>query len=61
MGLIGYLDVSVYANSKFTWKQMGQIRLGLKDNLDVSVYAKSEIPWQEMKEIRLKLLEESTL
>ena len=32
------LDVSIYVNSKYNWKQMYQIRCGLKANLDVSLY-----------------------
>ena len=55
VGLKENLDVSLYANPEFNWKQMEQIRLDLKDNLDVSKYAKLEYNWQQMKEIREKL------
>ena len=55
-----YLELSIYNNSDFCFKQMSQIRVGLKDNLDVSIYAKREFDWEEMKKIRLKLLENKT-
>ena len=58
MGLIGDVDVSIYANPKFAWQQMEQIRLGLKEGLDVSEYAKPEITAKEMEQIREKSLKE---
>ena len=33
-GLVDNLDVSLYANPKYTWNQMEQIRLELKANLE---------------------------
>ena len=41
-GLLNNLDVSLYANSEFSAKQMFEIMLGLLDNLDASVYANPE-------------------
>ena len=61
LGLKDNLNVFIYANSEFNWKQMAQIRLGLKNNLDVSIYAKPEILWGQMEGIRLNLLEKKAL
>ena len=54
------LDISWYADPKYSWNQMNKIRLGLIENLDVSIYAKREFDWEEMEEIRLKLLKNKT-
>lgn len=51
------VDVSVYAHSKFDWKQMRQLRLGLEDKLDVSIYNNPFFSAGQMQEIRLGLLE----
>ena len=39
-GLENNLDVSIYANPRFSSFQMYTIRTGLEENLDVSIYAK---------------------
>ena len=54
-GLEANIDVSIYANPKYYWKQMKEIRLGLEEDLNVSIYAKIEFYYQQMEEIRLGL------
>ena len=54
-GLINNIDVSVYAKTKFDWKQMQEIREGLENNLDVSVYAKEEFTFSQMEQIKYGL------
>jgi len=54
-GLNDNLDVSIYANPEYSWRQMEEIRKGLEDNIDVSVYAKVKMSWREMERIRKKL------
>lgn len=55
-------DSSLFKNEKFKnekiefyWKQMEQIRFGLKNNIDISSYLNPDIDWEEMRRIRLKL------
>ena len=55
LGLEENIDVSIYANSKFSASQMREIREGLKNNLDVSIYAKTKFNEKQMKQIRLGL------
>ena len=40
-GIQENLNVLLYAKKEYNWKQMDEIRLGLKDNLDISVFLKS--------------------
>ena len=54
-GIQDNLDVSIYANLKYSWEQMQEIREGLKDKVNVSIYAKPELDWKEMGKIRLDL------
>ncbi len=56
IGLSKNLDVSVYADPKYDWRQMDQIRLGLYNGVDVSKYNDPKIPWEEMEQIRNELL-----
>ena len=51
LGLKNNLNVSLYVNPKFTWKQMELIRLGLERNIDVSIYANPNIDYKEMETI----------
>ena len=55
LGLEENIDVSIYANSKFSASQMREIREGLKNNLDVSIYAKKSFTAERMLNERLKL------
>ena len=45
-GLEDNINVSLYANTEFTWAQMEQIRLGLKHGFDVSIYLNPTIDWK---------------
>ena len=49
------MDVSVYADSKYNWMQMQEIRLGLEKKLSVSLYTNYLFSHTQMKEIRLGL------
>ena len=40
--------MSEYADPKFNYKQMEQIRLGLENDVDVSEYADPDFNWIEM-------------
>ena len=57
-GLQADLDVSWYANPKFDWQQMRDIKWGLEKKLDVSIYANPEFNWSQMDEIRIGLYHE---
>ena len=57
-GLEMKLDVSIYADPYYNWKQMIQIRHGLMCNLDVSKYSDPTYSWDKMNTIRLELLEQ---
>lgn len=46
------VNVSIYADTKFDWKQMREIRLGLKNGEDSSWYAKPHLSWEQMKGCR---------
>ena len=46
------VNVSIYADTKFDWKQMREIRLGLKNGEDSSWYAKPHLSWEQMKDCR---------
>ena len=54
-GLENKLDVSIYANSRFSSFQMYQIRLGLEEKLDVSIYAKECFNSSQMSFLRFVL------
>ena len=58
IGLKKGLDVSIYANPKFSFSQMRQIKSDLEDNLNVSIYAKKELDWEQMRKIRWELEKE---
>ena len=51
-GLEEGLDVSIYANPEYSWRQMEEIRKGLKEDLDVSWYANPSISARAMELIR---------
>lgn len=55
LGLEENIDVSIYANSKFSASQMREIREGLEKGLNVSIYANPEYYWQQMENIRKQL------
>jgi uncharacterized protein (DUF342 family) len=55
LGLEQNLDVSVYADEQYSWKQMKELRLGLEHQVDVTVYAKPLYRADQMREIRLGL------
>lgn len=44
-----------YANPKYNWQQMRQIRLGIEQNIDVSKYNNSDISWEKMLRKRQEL------
>ena len=52
IGIKSNLDVSIYANPEYSWRQMEEIRKGLKEDLDVSWYANPSISVREMELIR---------
>ena len=54
-GLEQGLDISWYANSYLSHREMELIRWGLEDNLDVSLYANKGYSFKHMREIREKL------
>jgi len=51
-GLEYGLDVSVYADPKYSWQQMDQILAGLEADLDVSAYADPKYDAGQMRVIR---------
>ena len=55
LGLTAGLDVSVYADPRYSSQQMEQIRLGLEAGIDVSAMLDSNLSWEEMKRIRMKV------
>ena len=57
-GLQADLDVSWYANPKFDWQQMRDIKWGLEKKLDVSKYANPKNNWKKMLKIKKSLLNE---
>lgn len=50
-------QIKIYADSKFSGEQMGQIRCGLENGVDVTVYAKPEFNAFQMYEICVGLEE----
>ena len=54
-GLEDNLDISIYANKKYSGEQMEQIRLGLENKIDVSKYANVEYDDIQMLKIRKEL------
>ena len=51
-GLEKNLDVSIYVNPEYSWRQMKEIRKGLEQGLDISWYANSYLSHREMELIR---------
>ncbi|WP_026528591.1 DUF342 domain-containing protein [Butyrivibrio sp. VCD2006] len=51
-GLEQNLDVSIYADEQYGWKQMRELRLGLEHQIDVTPYAKPLYRADQMREIR---------
>lgn len=51
-GLKQGLDVSVYADPRYSKWQMDQIRRGLEEGLDVSTYANPKYDSEKMEKIR---------
>ena len=58
-GLERNVDVSIYADTKYTAEQMREILVGLDLDLDVSQYANPKYSSEEMRETRRRLYEES--
>lgn len=56
LGLIGDIDVSLYAYRKYRHHQMKQIRLGLEKKIDVSLYLNPLFSDIQMQEIRTGLM-----
>ena len=54
-GLENNLDVSIYANPRFSSFQMHIIRTGLEGNLDVSIYAKECFDESQMSFLKFTL------
>ncbi len=53
LGLEHNLDVSVYADERYSWRQMRELRLGIEHQIDVKPYAKPLYRADQMREIRL--------
>ena len=60
-GLEDGLNVSFYADPKFSWKQMEQVRLGLEYGLAAWLYAKTKFSWKQMERKRKKMYVEQKL
>jgi hypothetical protein len=58
VGLSQGVDVSLFADPRFSANQMFAIRICLYDGVDVSKYADPSIPWEKMIDIRKSLLED---
>lgn len=54
-GVKSGVDVLMYADTKYNWQQMFQIRVGLECGLNASIYADERYNWEQMQEIRLGL------
>ena len=54
-GIVKDVDVSVYADPAYTYRQMRQIRMGLESNISVTDYANPEIKEVEMASMRKAL------
>ena len=52
IGIKSNLDVSIYANPEYSWRQMEEIRKGLKQSLDISWNANPSISARAMELIR---------
>lgn len=59
-GLEAGVDVSKYADPKFSWVQMFEIRTGLENGVNVDKYADPKFNWQQMIQIREELEKEKT-
>lgn len=57
LGLEQNLDVSIYADERYGWKQMRELRKGLEHQIDVTPYAKPLYRADQMREIRLGIEE----
>ena len=57
-GVKSGVDVLMYADTKYNWQQMFQIRVGLEYGLSASMYANEKYDWEQMQEIRLGLEQE---
>ena len=55
LGIENGIDVSIYANPEFDYRQMVQILKGLENNIDVTTYLNPTIEWEQMEKIRLEL------
>ena len=55
LGLEQNLDVSIYADEHYGWRQMRELRRGLEHQIDVKPYAKPLYRADQMREIRLGL------
>lgn len=54
-GVKSGVDVLMYADTKYNWQQMFQIRVGLEYGLNAAMYADEKYNWEQMQEIRLGL------
>lgn len=59
-GMDDYLDVSLYCDPKFNYKQMAEIRLWLKYGLiqDIEKITNESLSWKEMNDIRNQFMQE---
>ena len=55
LGLSSGVDVNIYADPTYDFKQMEQIRLGLEHGVDVMQYLDIAMTSKEMQEKRLEL------
>ena len=55
LGLSNGVDVSLYADPKYDFKQMEQIRLALEEGIDTQTLLNPDISSKEMRNMRLKL------
>ena len=55
LGLVKYLNISIYAKKEFDEYQMKQIRRGLENKINISIYAKECFNSAQMFIIRIDL------
>ncbi|MCR4992129.1 MAG: FapA family protein [Lachnospiraceae bacterium] len=53
LGMEQNLDVGIYADERYGWRQMRELRIGLEHQIDVKPYAKPLYRADQMHEIRL--------
>ena len=53
LGMEQNLEVSIYADERYSWRQMRELRLGLEHQIEVKPYAKPLYRADQMHEIRL--------